>query len=251
MKPLKLALRVALTLLLVFAAVRVGIVLAPRLASAGIGQAGPATPSSMNAAEARAAQPDWGGARMSFSAAEPAEILDSVKKASEADLADTRSYSGPAGGVVLTEKPGGDYALTMAMQSVGQPGRSAVFEVPSSRSFRRQLLPEPADVEAPARDIPLYPESRCRTQVGHGTACFVGFYLTPDSVEAVRTFYVRELNQLGWERVTAGSAGLLETFTKRNEDRMVVVQLRKQDPALTRIGVVAMSSGRPDRSERK
>jgi hypothetical protein len=250
-KPLKLALRVVLTLVLVFVAVRVGIVLAPRLASAGTGQGGPATTSSLKAGEAGAAQPDWGGARMSFSAAEPAEVVGSAKNAIKGDPSKTRSYSGPAGGVVLTEKPDRDYALTMAVQSRGQPGRSAVFEVPSSRSFRKQLLPAPGDAEAPARDIPLYPESRCRTQVGHGTACFVGFYLTPDSVEAVRTFYIRELNQLGWERVTAGSAGLLETFTKRNEDRMVVVQLREQDPALTRIGVVAMSSGRPDRSERK
>ncbi|UCG44101.1 MAG: hypothetical protein JSU73_05695 [candidate division WOR-3 bacterium] len=251
MKPLKLVLRVVLTVLLVFVAVKVGVTLAPKLARAGVGQTGPATPSSMNAAKARAAQPDWGGARLSFPAAAPAEVIDSAKGAAEGDPANTRSYSGPEGGVLLTQKPGGDHALTMAVPSSDRPGRSAVLEVPSSRSFRRQLLPGPEDAEAPARDIPLYPKSRCRTQVGHGTACFVGFYLTPDSIEAVRSFYVRELSQLGWERVTAGSLGLLETFTKTNEDRMVVVQLRKQDPASTRIGVVAMSSGRPDRSERK
>jgi hypothetical protein len=248
-KPFKLALRLVLTVLLVVVAVKFGITLAPRLVRAGQGE--PVTPSPLNATEARAAQPDWGGARLSFPAGAPAEVVDSVKEASEADPADTRSYSGPESGVVLTQKPGGDHALTMAVPSSSRPGRSAVLEVPSTRSFRKQLLPGPQDAEAPARDIPLYPRSRCRTQVGHGTACFIGFYLTPDSIEAVRSFYVRELSQLGWERVTAGSLGLLETFTKRNEDRMVVVQLRKQDPASTRIGVVAMSSGRPDRSERK
>ena len=251
MKPLKVVLRVVLILLLVFIAVRVGIMAAPRLARAGVGQPGPAVPSPMKAGEAGAPQPDWGGGRLSFSSAEPAEIVDSVSRMAGDQSPEARSFSGPKGGVVLREKPGGDYALTMAMPAPGERGRCAVLDVPSSRSFRKQLLPGPQDVEAPARDIPLYPEASCRTQVGRGTACFVGFYLTPDSIEAVRSFYVQELGRLGWERVSAGSPGLLETFTKRDEDRMVVVQLRKQDPALTRIGVVAMSSGRPDRSERK
>jgi hypothetical protein len=88
-------------------------------------------------------------------------------------------------------------------------------------------------------------------QVGRGTACFVGFYLTPDSVEAVRSFYVQSLSRLGWQRVTAGRTGFLETFTKRNENRAVVLQLRKQDSMTTRIGLVATTSGSPDRSERK
>jgi hypothetical protein len=125
-----------------------------------------------------------------------------------------------------------------------------MFELPSSGHFKKELLPGAADAEAPAADIPLYPRSSCRTQVGRGTACFVGFYLTPDSVEAVRSFYVRTLSRLGWERVAADRPGLLETFAKPNEDRTVVVQLRKQDSVTTRIGLVAMASGSP-RNERK
>jgi hypothetical protein len=145
-----------------------------------------------------------------------------------------------------------DYALTLALPFRGQPGRSGLFELPSSGHFKKELLPGAGEAEAPAADIPLYPRSSCRTQVGRGTACFVGFYLTPDSVEAVRSFYVRTLSRLGWERVT-GDGGRktedggreMETFTKPGEDRTVVVQLRKQDSVTTRIGLVAMSSGSP------
>jgi hypothetical protein len=139
----------------------------------------------------------------------------------------------------------------MAVASPGNPGRTALFEVPSSNHFRKELLPEDGDAEPPAADIPLYPQSRCRMQVGRGTACFIGFYVTPDSVEAVRSFYVRALGKLGWQRVVTGRPGFLETFTKLSKDRSVIVQLRKQDPATTRIGLVATSSGRPYGSERK
>jgi hypothetical protein len=251
MKALKVLLRVVLTLLLVLVAVRVGIMAAPRLAQAGVRQTGPGMPSPLKAGEAGAMQPDWGGGRLSFSAATPSEVIDSVSRATREQSPEARSFSGAKGGVVVTQKPGGDYALTMAVPSPNRADRSAVVEVPSSRSFRRQLFPGPEDAEAPAPDIPIYPQSNCQTQVGHGTACFVGFYLTPDSIEAVRSFYVKALGRLGWERVTAGGPGLLETFNKRNENRMVVVQLRKQDQTLTRIGVVAMGSGSPVHSERK
>jgi hypothetical protein len=88
-------------------------------------------------------------------------------------------------------------------------------------------------------------------QVGRGTATFIGFYLTPDSIEAVRSFYVQALGKLGWQRVAAATPGLLETFTKRNKDRTVVLQLRKQDSMTTRIGLVATTSGSPDPGERK
>jgi hypothetical protein len=37
---------------------------------------------------------------------------------------------------------------------------------------------------------------------------------------------------------------VLETFTKRNQDRSVVVQLREQDSMTTRIGLVATSEGK-------
>jgi hypothetical protein len=43
----------------------------------------------------------------------------------------------------------------------------------------------------------------------------------------------------------------LETFTKRDADRAVVLQLRRQDSMTTRIGLVVTTSGNPDGSERK
>ena len=190
-------------------------------------------------------QPDWGGGNLSFPAGSAAGIIDSFRTASGKDSLKMLTYSGQAGGAALREKSGGDYALALALPSSG------VFELPSTSHFRKQLLPGAGDAEAPAADIPLYPQSSCRMQVGQGTACFVGFYLSPDSVEAVRSFYVRVLNQLGWERITAGRQGPMETFAKRNEDRAVVVQLRKQDSVTTRIGLVVTTAGRPDRNERK
>jgi hypothetical protein len=241
----KVLLRVVLTLLLVVLGLEVGIKLAPRLASwTGDGLRSPVSP-------VRAAQPDWGGGSLVLSDRSATGAIDSVKMASGREQSRTQTYSGSSGGVLLRRKSDSDYALTMAVGSSGTSGRTALFEVPSSGHFRKELLPGNGDAEAPAADIPLYPQSSCRTQVGRGTACFVGFYLTPDSVEAVRSFYVRVLSQLGWQRVNAGRPGLVETFAKGNEDRTVVVQLRRQDPATTRIGLVAMTSGSPDRSERK
>jgi hypothetical protein len=246
----KVLLRVALTVLLVILGLELGIRLAPRLARFGASRPTPATRNSP--------QPDWGGGRLSFPARTPAGIVDSIEAASSGEVRNpkpqvqnpmTQTWSSPGGGVVLRQKPGGDHALTLALPAPGQPGRSGVFEVPSSGHFREELFPGTEDVEAPAVDIPVYPLSSCRMQVGKGTACFAGFYLTPDSIEAVRSFYVRVLGQLGWQRVTAGdspqrdSPRLLETFAKRDEDRTVVVQLRKQDSATTRIGLVAMGSG--------
>jgi hypothetical protein len=254
----KVFLRVVLTVLLVFVAVKVGVMFAPRLARLGAGSG--ATPGMLSAGGSGAAQPDWGGGRLSFSGHSAAGVVDSVKSATPGDPLRTQTFSGRAAGVVLRQKSGTDYALTMAMPSPRQPGRTAMFEVPSSGHFRKELLPGDGDAEAPAADIPLYPQSRCRMQVGRGTACFVGFYLTPDGVEAVRSFYVQALSKLGWQRVVAGRPGFLETFTKRSEDRAVVLQLRKQDSTTTRIGLVATccptgaaaaTSGSPDRSERK
>jgi hypothetical protein len=193
-------------------------------------------------------QPDWGGGELSLAAGSVAGILDSVRTSSGKDSAGTQTYAGRSGGAVLREKSGGDHALTLALTSPGQPGRVGVFELPSTRHFQKQLLPGTGDAEAPANDVPLYPRSSCRMQVGRGTACFVGFYLTPDSVEAVRSFYVRALSRLGWQRVTTDRQGLLETFAKNGEDRTVVVQLRKEDSAMTRIGLVATTAGRSDRS---
>jgi hypothetical protein len=205
----------------------------------------------MSAGGSGAAQPDWGGGRLSFAGYTPTGLIDSVKMASRVDQSRTQTFSGRRGGVLVQKKSDSDYALTMAVASPGNPGRTALFEVPSSNHFREELLPAAGDVQPPASDIPIYPQSCCRMQVGRGTACFVGFYVTPDSVEAVRSFYVRALGKLGWQRVVTGRPGFLETFTKRNEDRSVVVQLRKQDPTTTRIGLVAASSGRPYGSERK
>jgi len=244
-----MALRVVLTLLLVFVAVRVVIMLSPSLARFGAGHA--TTTSALGVAGAGAAQPDWGGGRLSVSDRSVASIVDSARRASLGDRSRTLVYGGPGVGVVLRQKPGDDYSVTMAVPSPGQPSRTALFEMPSSDHFRKELLPKEGDVETPAKDIPLYPQSRCRMQVGRGTAYFVGFYTTPDGVEAVRSFYVQALGKLGWQRIAAGRPGLLETFAKRNEGRAVLLQLREQDSVTTRIGLVAMTSGRPDRSERK
>jgi hypothetical protein len=244
-RSLRVALRVVLIMLVAAVAVEVGVRFAPRLAQLG------ASPRLMTAGGPESAQPDWGGGRLSFTGHTPTGVIDSVKMASPAEQSQTQTFSGRKGGVLVQKKSDSDYALTMALASPASTGRTALFEVPSSDHFRKELLPTEADAEAPAADIPLYPKSSCRMQVGRGTATFIGFYLTPDSVEAVRSFYVRALGKLGWQRVVTGRPGFLETFTKRNDDRSVFVQLRKQDPATTRIGLVATSSGRDCGSERK
>jgi hypothetical protein len=239
-------LRVILTILVVVLGLEVGMKLAPGLASWTQGGRRGLLPSPVS----HAAQPDWGGGRISFSGHSAPALVDSVRAAVPGDPLKTQIYSGRAAGVVLRQRADSDYALTLAVQSPSASGRTALFEVPSSGHFRKELLPEDGDAEPPAADIPLYPKSHCRMQVGRGTATFIGFYLTPDSIEAVRTFYVRALAKLGWERVAAGGAGFLETFTKRNKDRTVVLQLRKQDSTTTRIGLVATTAGGSDRSER-
>ncbi len=246
---MKKVLRVVLILLLAFVGVEVGLMFAPRLARIGTGRA--TLPGSLKAAEGGAAQPDWGGGQLSIRDGSVADIVDSVRTASGADSTTTRTYAGSTGGVVLRQKSDSDYAIALAMPSRRSPDRTALFEVSSVDRFRKEMLPGDGDAAPPAADIPLYPQSRCRMQVGRGTACFVGFYLTPDSVEAVRSFYVQALRKLGWQRVAAGGTGSLETFTKRNADRTVAVQLRKQDSMTTRIGLVATASGSIDPSERK
>jgi hypothetical protein len=248
-KTVKVLLRVVLTVLLVYVAVRAGITFAPRLAQFGAGTR--SLPSSLSAVGGRTAQPDWGGGHLSVTDRSVAGIVDSVRTSSGGDSLRTRAYSGPAGGVVLQQKPDSDYAITLAMPSPGRSGRTALFELPSAGHFREEMFPETGDEQSPAADIPLYPESRCRMQVGRGTAYFVGFYTTPDSIEAVRSFYVHALGKLGWQRVATERPGYLETFAKRNENRAVLLQLRKQDSTTTRIGLVAMASGRLGRIERK
>ena len=245
MRSLRVILRVILILLVAVVAVEVGVRFAPRLAQLG------ASPRPMTAGGAEVTQPDWGGGRVAFANHTPTGAIDSVKMASRANQSQTQTFSGRKGGVMVQKRSDSDYALTMAVASPGKPGRTALLEVPSSSHFRKELLPRDGDAEPPAPDIPLYPQSHCRMQVGRGTATFIGFYLTSDSIEAVRSFYVRALGRLGWQRVVTGSPGFLETFTKRNEDRSVVVQLRKQDQTTTRIGLVATSSGRPYGGERK
>lgn len=250
-------LRIVLTLLLVFVGLKVGILLAPRLATAVpelgmVNRELRTAPGFHNSQRTirHSLQPDWGGGSLSFGDVrghdpESNSGFGSCPRDSS-DRSDIRT-----GGVAIRRKSGADYALTLALPARGQPGRTGLFELPSSDHFKKQLLPGAGDAEAPAADIPLYPQSSCRIQVGRGTACFTGFYLTPDSVEAVRSFYVRVLSQLGWQRVTPDRPGLLETFAKRDEDRTVVVQLRKQDSVTTRIGLVAMTSGSPGGNERK
>ena len=266
MRPVKVALRVILTVLLVVLGLEVGIKLTPRLASwTGAGRRG--TVSGLPSPVFSSAQPDWGGGRLAVAARSATGAIDSVKMASGGDPSKTQTYSGSSGGVALRQKSDSDYALTLAMSSPDRPGRTAVFELPSTGHFRKELLPEEGDAEAPAADIPLYPQSRCRMQVGSGTATFIGFYLTPDSVETVRSFYVQALGKLGWQRIATGDGrretgrtgprspvsgqSVLETFTKRNADRAVVLQLTRQDSTTTRIGLVATTSGSPDRGERK
>jgi hypothetical protein len=142
--------------------------------------------------------------------------------------------------VAFRRQPDSDYAVTLAFPASTHSGRIGLLDMPSSSQFRKQLFPDSADVEAPAGDIPLYPNAACKTQVGLSTACFVGFYLTPDGIEAVRSFYVHVLGRLGWQRIPTDSTGHLETFVKRGEDRTVMVQLREEDATTTCIGLVAM-----------
>jgi len=268
-----IAQRVVLIVLLVLAGLELGLLLGSRLATAVPGLRKDPGFRNSQLTIRHPVQPDWGGGRLSFPARSAAEIVDSVRTASEGNVQGhdpesnsgfgscprIRTYSGQAGGVVLRRNSGTvpllrfgkqgpsplpDYALALALPALGQPGRSGLFELPSSNHFQKQLLPGAGDAEAPAPDIPLYPQSSCRIQVGHGTACFTGFYLTPDGVEAVRSFYVRVLSQFGWQRVTADRQGLLETFAKPDEGRTVVVQLREQDSVTTRIGLVATTAGR-------
>ena len=244
MRTLNLALRVVLIALFAVVAVEVGVKFAPRLAT----NRSPLTahrsrPIAVSRQpSAVGSWPDWGGSQLSFANRSASGLIDSVKTASRDDWSRTQSFSGRTGGVLLRKKPGADYSLTMAMSSPRQPDRTALFDVPSTGRFRKELLPEDGDAEPPAADIPLYPQSRCRMQVGRGTACFIGFDLTPDSVEAVRSFYTSALSRLGWQRVVADPPGPVETFTKRNSDRAVVLQLRRQDSTTTRIGLVATSA---------
>lgn len=221
---MRLVLRIVLTLLVVAVAAKVGITFAPRR-----GLSGPATgPRSVPSSRGL---PDWGGGR--FVSAEAGQ--------GQGTLSEVRGECGPGPG---------DYSLTLTLPD---SGGTRLFVLPSSRHFRKELLPGAGDAEAPAPDIPMYPLSSCRMQVGHGTDCFIGFYLTPDSVEAVREFYLRALARLGWERVgesrlsngdcrTAERPGPVETFVKRDMDRTVMVQLREQDSAMTRIGLVAQGA---------
>ena len=256
---MKLLLRIVLTLLLILVGLEIGIRFAPRLRIAkGELRKVPGFLNSQFAIR-HSLQPDWGGGRLSFDVRGHASG-DTIPNRSDSGHVPSRFGSCPrsdksgipaAGGVVVRKKSGGDFALTLALPARGQPGRTGLFELPSSSHFKKQLLPGTGDAEAPAADIPLYPRSSCRMQVGQGTACFTGFYLTPDSVEAVRSFYVRVLGRLGWQRVTADRQKPLETFAKCDEDRTVVVQLKKQDSVTTRIGLVAMNSGNPDHNERK
>ncbi len=248
MRTLKAVLRVALIVLVAVLVLEVGIKFGPRLARLGTGRA--MVPGTLRAGQG-AAQPDWGGGRMSVSNRPASGVLDSVRMSSEENKQSEQTYNSPAGGVVLRKKSDSDYAVTMAMRSNRQPDKSAVFDLPSTGRFRKELLPGSGDAQQPASDIPLYPQSECRMQVGRGTACFIGFYLTPDNVEAVRSFYLRSLARLGWQRVAVEQPGPIETFTKRNEDRAVILQLRKQDSTTTRIGLVATTSGSAERSERK
>jgi hypothetical protein len=244
-RSLRVILRVVLILLIAAVAVEIGVRFAPRLAQLG------ASPRLMTAGRAGATQPDWGGGRLSFAGHTPTGLIDSVKMASRTGQSRMQTYSGRKGGVLVQKKSDSDYAITMAVASPRNPGRTAMFEVPSTGHFRKELLPTEADAEAPAPDVPLYPKSSCRMQVGRGTTTFIGFYLTSDSVEAVRSFYVRALGRLGWQHVPAGQPGPIETFTKPNKDRSVILQLRRQDSTTTRIGLVATSSGGSYASERK
>jgi hypothetical protein len=243
-KALNIVLRVVLIALLVIVVVEVGVKFAPRLARLGSGPR--ALPGTLSAVEKGALQPDWGGGRVSFEIRPASDLIDSAKSAAKGDPSRTLTFTGRKGGVMLQQKSGSDYAVTMAMASPRQAGRTALFEVPSTGRFRKELLPGDGEAEPPAADIPLYPQSRCRMQVGRGTACFIGFYLTSDSVEAVRSFYAGALSRFGWQRVVVDPPGPVETFTKRNSDRAVVLQLRRQDSTTTRIGLVAMASGSPD-----
>lgn len=234
----------ALTIALLFVVVWAGIALAPALARLT------AAPSLLpHRASARTTTPDWGGGHLSLISRPTEQHPDSAAAA--------RRRSLPAGGVSVRRLRDGDHSLAMALPAgcpatgTDGPSLTALFELPSSRRFRTQLLPGSRDAAAPAPDIPLYPGAVCRTQVGHGTACFIGFYLAPDSIAAVRSFYLRTLGRSGWRRVGTDDSGAVMTFARPAEDRTVAVQLRRQGPATTRIGVVALNSNDSGRCRRR
>ena len=235
--------RIGLTVLLLLVGLTTGIGLAPRLARFGAGPNARGVPAGV-------AQPDWGGGRLSFTERPAGRVIDSVRSEYGPDRSRTSSWSDRTTGVAVSRKPDADYALALVLPAPGEPGRSGLFELPSTDRFRKELFPGAGDAESPAPDVPLYPSSTCQMQVGRGTACFVGFYLTPDRPAAVRSYYLRALAQSGWQRV-AGGGEYLETFTRPREGRTVVLQLREHDSAATRIGLVAMTSASPDRDERK
>jgi hypothetical protein len=198
----------------------------------------------------KARQPDWGGGRLvTGGKRRPAGGVELRRIGTPPEIAgrgQSPALEAPQPGTVpaISVMSQQDYSLSLAVSGTSEPGRAGLFEVASTARFRKELLPGTQEADAPAEDIPLYPGAGCRTQVGRGTACFVGFYLTPDSVEAVRSFYVQSLGRLGWDRMTPGSRGVVETFAKPEQARTVVVQLRRQDQCLTRIGLVAMEERR-------
>ncbi len=229
MKAASVLLRVSLTMLLALTGLVVGILLTPGLARFG---AGP---------NARAiGQPDWGGGRMSFAHRPATQVIDSLRGVLGTGRSLASAWSNRTTGVVLCRKPDSDFALALVLSTTQVQDRAGLFELPSARQFRDELFPRAGAAQAPAADIPFYPGSDCRLQVGQGTACFVGFYLTPDSPEAVMAFYVRSLERLKWQRA-APTAAHVEAFAKPNDERTLVVQIRKQDSATTRIGLVAMT----------
>jgi hypothetical protein len=193
----------------------------------------------------------WGGGRLAMVDQTPAAATESLRRVLGGDSAGVRSYARGDFGVALAQRSDSDYHFALAMPAPGKTHRTMILDMARASQFRRQLLPDSSVVDTPCPDVPLYPGAECRMQVGRSSPSFIGFYLTRDSIEAVRTYYIRELGRRGWRRMVPKQPGALEVFAKEKESRSVLVNLRRQDDSLTRIGLTVTSPAQTSELSRR
>jgi hypothetical protein len=175
--------------------------------------------------------------------------MDSVKASLMPGAGRTVALTREGMGIAIVQKPDSDYRFTMVFGGRNKTGPTAVFDMPAASDFRRQLFPDSGNTEVPDSDVPLYPGAECRAQFGLHTSTFIGFYLTPDSIAAVRAWYVRELQRRGWHRARQERETNIEAFVKDRDRRSAIVNLRVDEgTAKTRIGLVISGPDAPARS---
>ena len=190
--------------------------------------------------------PAWGGAGLVNAEKSPAALIDSFKRSFGSDSGRVNAYTGSGFGIAFVRNPDSTQGLALALSAGGQAGRSLLLTMPDARQFGKQLFPDSTTTQQPCGDVPLYPGSACRMQIGAGGPNFIGFYLTPDSIEQVRRYYAQEMARRGWRRATRPGLVNLEAFVKDDEQRSVLVNLRiEDDSSATRVGLVVSGPGRP------